>query len=185
MRVLIVGGGGREHAIAWKLRQSSRISHLYCAPGNGGIAKIAELVPIKATDLEGMVEFARTRAIDLVFVAPDDPLAMGMVDAMEAAGIRAFGPRANAAVLESSKAFAKDLMHRYQIPTAAYAVFTSQPDALAYLEQAAMPIVIKADGLALTRRVVELHGGAIWAESGGAEKGSTFRLAIPLREAAV
>lgn len=154
MRVLIVGGGGREHAIAWKLRQSSRISQLYCAPGNGGIAKIAELVPIKATDLEGMVEFARTRAIDLVFVAPDDPLAMGMVDAMEAAGIRAFGPRASAAVLESSKAFAKDLMHRYQIPTAAYAVFTSQPEALAYLEQAAMPIVIKADGLALGKGVI-------------------------------
>ena len=154
MKVLIVGSGGREHAIAWKLRQSGRISQLYCAPGNGGIAQIAELVPIKATDLEGMVEFARNRAIDLVFVAPDDPLAMGLVDAMEAAGIRAFGPRANAAVLESSKSFAKDLMRRYQIPTAGFSVFTSQPEAMAYLEQATMPIVIKADGLALGKGVI-------------------------------
>ena len=117
MRVLIVGGGGREHAIAWKLKQSPRISQLFCAPGNAGIAELAACVPIKATDLDALVCCARTEAIDLVFVAPDDPLALGLVDRREAAGIRAFGPRSNAAVLESSKAFAKDLMRRYRIPT--------------------------------------------------------------------
>ncbi len=154
MRVLIVGGGGREHAIAWKLKQSPRISKLYCAPGNAGIAGIAELVPIKATDIDGLVCFARSEQIDLVFVAPDDPLALGLVDALEQEGIRAFGPRKNAAILEASKSFSKDLMRRYRIPTADYQVFTDQTEALAYIAQTDMPIVIKADGLALGKGVV-------------------------------
>ena len=110
MKVLVVGGGGREHAICWKLAQSPKVTELYCAPGNGGIAQVAQCVPIKATDVEGMVAWAREHAMDFVMVAPDDPLALGMVDALEAAGIPAFGPRANAAILEASKAFSKELM---------------------------------------------------------------------------
>ncbi len=157
MRVLIVGGGGREHAIAWKLKQSPRISQLFCAPGNAGIAELAACVPIKATDLDALVCFARTEAIDLVFVAPDDPLALGLVDRLEAAGIRAFGPRSNAAVLESSKAFAKDLMRRYRIPTADYQVFDDVKAALAHVDGAELPLVVKADGLALGKGVVIAH----------------------------
>lgn len=154
MKVLVVGGGGREHAIVWKLKQSPRISRLYCAPGNGGTAAIATNLPLKATDLSGITEYAIREAIDLVFVAPDDPLALGLVDCLEAAGIRAYGPRKSAAIIESSKAFSKDLMRRYNIPTAAYAVFTSQEEALAYLDTQPVPIVIKADGLALGKGVI-------------------------------
>lgn len=157
MRVLIVGGGGREHAIAWKLKQSPRISQLFCAPGNAGIAELAACVPIKATDLDALVLFARSEAIDLVFVAPDDPLALGLVDRLEAAGIRAFGPRSQAAVLESSKAFAKDLMRRYRIPTADYQVFDDVKAALAHVAGAELPLVVKADGLALGKGVVIAH----------------------------
>jgi phosphoribosylamine--glycine ligase len=151
MKLLIVGGGGREHAIAWKFSQSPQVDTLYCAPGNAGIAQIATCVPIKATDLDAMVRFAVTEAIDLVFVAPDDPLALGMVDALQQAGIRAFGPSRAAARIEASKSFAKDLMRRYQIPTADYAVFDSVEPALAHLNSCDLPIVIKADGLALAR----------------------------------
>lgn len=154
MKVLIVGGGGREHAIAWKLKQSPRISKLYCAPGNGGTAALAENVPLKATDLPGLTAFALNEKIDLVFVAPDDPLALGLVDELESAGIRAFGPRKSAAVIEASKAFSKDLMRRYGIPTAEYAVFTDAAAALAYLDKASLPIVVKADGLALGKGVI-------------------------------
>ena len=157
MRVLIVGGGGREHAIAWKLKQSPRISQLFCAPGNAGIAELAACVPIKATDLDALVLFARSEAIDLVFVAPDDPLALGLVDRLETAGIRAFGPRSHAAVLESSKAFAKDLMRRYRIPTADYQVFDDVKAALAHVAGAELPLVVKADGLALGKGVVIAH----------------------------
>ena len=154
MRLLIVGGGGREHAIAWKFSQSPQVDTLYCAPGNAGIAQIATCVPIKATDLDAMVRFAVTEAIDLVFVAPDDPLALGMVDALQQAGIRAFGPSRAAARIEASKSFAKDLMRRYQIPTADYAVFDSVEPALAHLNSCDQPIVIKADGLALGKGVI-------------------------------
>lgn len=154
MKVLVVGGGGREHAIVWSLSKSPRVKTIYCAPGNGGIAALATCIDIKATDLEGMVAFALREAIDLVFVAPDDPLAMGMVDRMETAGVRVFGPRANAAVLEASKAFSKDLMRRYGIPTAAYEVFTELDKALAYVDAQPFPIWIKADGLALGKGVV-------------------------------
>ena len=153
MDVLVIGGGGREHAICWALRKSPRLGKLYCAPGNGGIADIAECVDISAVDIDSVVRFARTANIGLVMVAPDDPLALGMVDALEAAGIRAFGPRKNAATIESSKAFSKDLMRRYNIPTARYEVFDNASDAKAYIQKQGAPIVVKADGLALGKGV--------------------------------
>ena len=154
MDILVVGSGGREHAICAAIKRSPRTGKLYCAPGNGGIASIAECVPVKATDINGMVAFAKEANIDLVMVAPDDPLALGMVDAMEAAGIRTFGPHANAAIIESSKAFSKGLMTKYGIPTAAFSVFTDPDSAAAYIEEQGAPIVVKADGLALGKGVV-------------------------------
>lgn len=154
MKVLIVGGGGREHAIAWKVVQSPKVDKLYCAPGNAGIANVAECVDIGVMDFEAQVAFAKEQQIDLVIVGPDDPLAAGAVDAFEAAGLRVFGPRKNAAILEGSKAFSKDLMKKYNIPTAAYENFDSAEEALAYLETAKMPIVLKADGLALGKGVL-------------------------------
>ncbi|MCI8864946.1 MAG: phosphoribosylamine--glycine ligase [Lachnospiraceae bacterium] len=154
MKILIVGGGGREHAIAWKAAQSPKVEKIYCAPGNAGIAQVAECVDIGAMDFDRLVAFAREKEVDLTVVAPDDPLAAGAVDAFEAAGLRAFGPRKNAAVLEGSKAFSKDLMKKYGIPTAGYETFDSPEAALAYLETAALPIVLKADGLALGKGVL-------------------------------
>lgn len=150
MKVLIIGSGGREHAIAWKVAQSRRVSKIYCAPGNAGISQLAECVPIGAMEIDQLVDFAKEKEIDLTVVGMDDPLVAGVVDAFEAAGLRVFGPRKNAAVLEGSKAFAKDLMKKYQIPTAAYEVFDNAEDALNYLDtQAVFPTVLKADGLAL------------------------------------
>ena len=154
MKVLVVGGGGREHAIVRPLAKSPKIDALYCAPGNGGTAAQAQCVPIKATDVEAMVAWAKEHAMDFVVVAPDDPLALGMVDALEAAGIPAFGPRANAAVIEASKVFSKALMEKYHIPTAKYRAFTDLEEALAYIRQEGSPIVVKADGLALGKGVV-------------------------------
>ena len=154
MKVLVVGGGGREHAICWKLAQSPKVTELFCAPGNAGIAEVATCVPVKATDVEGMVAWAKENAMDFVMVAPDDPLALGMVDALEAAGIPAFGPKANAAIIEASKAFSKELMKKYNIPTAQYETFTELDKALAYIRQQGAPIVVKADGLALGKGVV-------------------------------
>ena len=154
MKVLIVGGGGREHAIAWKLAQSPKVEKLYCAPGNAGIASVAECVNIGVMDFDKLTAFAQETKIDLTVVAPDDPLAAGAVDAFEAAGLRAFGPRKNAAILEGSKAFSKDLMKKYNIPTASYETFDSAEEAIAYLETANMPIVLKADGLALGKGVL-------------------------------
>jgi len=154
MKVLIVGGGGREHAIAWKISQSPKVSKLYCAPGNGGIASLAQCVPIKAMDIEGITSFAKSEGIDLVVVAPDDPLAAGMVDALENAGIRAFGPVKAAAEIESSKVFSKNLMKKYGIPTAAYEVFDNADNALEYLRTCSYPTVVKADGLALGKGVI-------------------------------
>ena len=154
MRVLIVGGGGREHAIAWKVAKSPKVERIYCAPGNAGIAQVAECVDIGVMEFDRLVEFAKEKKVDLTVVAPDDPLAAGAVDAFEAAGLRAFGPRKNAAILEGSKAFSKDLMKKYGIPTAAYETFDSADKALAYLETADMPIVLKADGLALGKGVL-------------------------------
>ena len=147
MKVLVIGGGGREHAIVHTLKKSPKVDHIWCAPGNGGIAAEAECVAIKATDIDGMVAFAKENKPDLVMVAPDDPLALGMVDALEAAGIRAFGPRKNAAIIEGSKSFAKDLMQKYNIPTAGYAVFENSADAIEYIKKNGAPIVVKADGL--------------------------------------
>lgn len=153
MKVLVVGGGGREHAICVTLAKSPKVDKIWCAPGNGGIAQVAECVDIKATDIEKMVAFAKEVKPDLVMVAPDDPLALGMVDAMEAAGLRAFGPRKNAAVIEGSKSFAKDLMQKYNIPTAGYAVFEDSAAAISYIKEQGAPIVVKADGLALGKGV--------------------------------
>ena len=154
MKILIIGGGGREHAIAWKLSKSPRVEKIYCAPGNAGIAEIAECVNIGVMEFDRQVAFAKEHGIDLTVVTPDDPLAAGAVDAFEAAGLRAFGPRANAAILEGSKAFSKDLMKKYNIPTAAYETFTDPEEAIKYLETARMPIVLKADGLALGKGVL-------------------------------
>ena len=154
MKVLVIGGGGREHAICWKLAQSPKVKELYCAPGNAGIAEIARCVDIGVMDFEKMTEFAKKEAFDLVVVGPDDPLAAGLVDALEAAGLRTFGPRKNAAILEGSKAFSKDLMKKYGIPTAAYETFDTPEAALEYLETAPVPVVLKADGLALGKGVL-------------------------------
>lgn len=155
MKILVIGGGGREHTIVRKLKESPKVEKLYCAPGNGGIAKDAECVAISAMDLDGAVAFAKENQIDLVFVAPDDPLAAGMVDRLEAAGIPAFGPNALAAEVESSKVFSKDLMKKYNIPTAGYEVFGNPQDAVAYIEKNnRFPIVVKADGLALGKGVI-------------------------------
>ena len=155
MKILVVGGGGREHAIIMKLAESKKVDALYCAPGNGGISKYAKCYPVKATDIEGMLALAKELAVDLVFVAPDDPLVAGMVDAMQAAGFRTFGPNKAAAIIEGSKVFSKNLMQKYQIPTAKYAVFEEPSAVLAYIEKEnTYPTVIKADGLALGKGVV-------------------------------
>ncbi len=155
MKVLVVGGGGREHTIVWKLAQSPRVDKIYCAPGNGGIAELAECVPIKATDINAIADFAENEKIDLTVVAPDDPLAMGLVDLLEGRGLRAFGPRANAAIIEGSKVFAKELMKKYGIPTADYEVFDDPKRAVEYIKtKNSFPAVIKAEGLALGKGVV-------------------------------
>lgn len=154
MKVLVVGGGGREHAIVKKLSESNKISKLYAAPGNGGISKLAECVSIKATDIENICKFATEENIDFVVVTPDDPLVLGAVDALNAVGIRCFGPTANAAIIEGSKSFAKDLMGRYGIPTAKYMSFDDMEKALEYAKDQSFPLVIKADGLALGKGVI-------------------------------
>lgn len=154
MKILIVGGGGREHAIATSAIKSKRATKIYCAPGNAGIAEIAECVPIGAMEFDKLVDFAKREAIDFVIVGMDDPLVGGLVDRMEEAGIRTFGPRKNAAILEGSKAFSKDLMKKYNIPSAAYENFDSAEAALEYLEHAEFPLVLKADGLALGKGVL-------------------------------
>ena len=154
MKILIVGSGGREHAIAAAVAKSPRADKIYCAPGNAGIGQIAECVPIGAMEFDKLVAFAKEKAIDLTIVGMDDPLVGGLVDEMEAAGLRVFGPRKNAAILEGSKAFSKDLMKKYNIPTAAYENFDDPQKALEYLETAKMPVVLKADGLALGKGVL-------------------------------
>lgn len=154
MNILIVGSGGREHAIALNVSKSRHAGKIYCAPGNAGISAVAQCVPIGAMEFEKLVSFAREKEIDLVIVGMDDPLVGGLVDEMEAAGIRTFGPRKNAAILEGSKAFSKELMKKYRIPTAAYETFDEAEKALAYLETASYPIVLKADGLALGKGVL-------------------------------
>ena len=154
MKVLVVGGGGREHAICTKLKESSKVDELFCAPGNGGTAAIATNVDIKATDVDKIVEYAKEGSFDLVVVAPEDPLALGLVDKLNAVGIRAYGPSADAAVIESSKAFSKNLMKKYNIPTAKYELFDDEAKAIEYLDTQEAPIVIKCDGLALGKGVI-------------------------------
>ena len=154
MKVLIVGSGGREHAIAYACSKSPRVDKIYCAPGNAGIAQIAECVPITAMEFDKLVSFAKEKEIDLTVIGMDDPLVGGIVDVFEAEGLRVFGPRKNAAILEGSKAFSKDLMKKYNIPTAAYETFTSPEEAMKYLETSDYPIVLKADGLALGKGVL-------------------------------
>ena len=154
MKVLIVGSGGREHAIAWSVAKSPKVDKIYCAPGNAGIAEFAECVNIKAMEFDKLVAFAKENAIDLTIIGMDEPLVGGVVDAFESEGLRVFGPRKNAAIIEGSKAFSKDLMKKYKIPTAAYENFTDPDEAIKYLETAKMPIVLKADGLALGKGVL-------------------------------
>ncbi len=153
MKILLIGGGGREHTIIKKLKQNPEVETIYALPGNGGIAADATCVNIRATDIEGIVSFVRGTKVDYAVVAPDDPLVLGCVDALEAEGIPCFGPRKNAAIIEGSKVFSKELMKKYGIPTAAYEVFSDPKEALAYLETAPIPTVIKADGLALGKGV--------------------------------
>ena len=154
MKVLIVGSGGREHAIAWSVAKSPKVDKIFCAPGNAGIAEFAECVNIGAMEFDKLVAFAKENAIDLTIIGMDDPLVGGVVDAFEAEGLRVFGPRKNAAIIEGSKAFSKDLMKKYNIPTAAYENFTDPDEAIKYLETVKMPIVLKADGLALGKVVL-------------------------------
>ena len=189
MRILVIGGGGREHAIIWKLSQSKRNPELYCAPGNAGIAKLARCIPLKATDLDGIVEFSKDEGIDLVFVAPDDPLAMGLVNKLLENGITAFGPTAQAAEIEASKSFSKRLMKKYGIPTAEYEVFTEVETAKEYISKLTPPIVIKADGLALGKGVIisetldDAYGSVSMMMSGSAfgESGKTVLVEEYLR----
>ena len=154
MKILIVGGGGREHAIAVAVAESPKADKIYCAPGNAGISEVAECVPIGVGEFDKIASFAKEKEVDLVIVGPDDPLAAGLVDVLEEAGLRVFGPRKNAAILEGSKAFSKDLMKKYNIPTAAYETFDDAKKAEAYLETADYPVVLKADGLALGKGVL-------------------------------
>lgn len=154
MKILVIGSGGREHAICTALKKSPKLTQLYCAPGNAGIAQLATCVAVQATDLDGILAWVRANPMDLVVVAPDDPLALGLVDRLEADGIPAFGPRQNAAIVEASKDFSKSLMAKYGIPTARHRTFTCLDQALAYLREAGAPIVVKADGLALGKGVV-------------------------------
>ena len=154
MKVLVVGNGGREHAIIWKLKQNKSIDKIYCAAGNAGIGRDAELVPIKPMEIEKLVDFAKREAIDFTMVGMDDPLVAGIVDAFEAEGLTVFGPRKNAAIIEGSKAFSKDLMKKYGIPTAKYEVFNDYESARAYVESQSLPLVVKADGLALGKGVL-------------------------------
>lgn len=180
MRILVVGGGGREHAIVWSLNKSDKVQQVYCAPGNAGIAQLAECVPIGVNQFEELITFSKDHGVNLVVVGPDDPLADGIVDAFEAAGIAVYGPRKNAAEIEGSKIFMKNLLRKYNIPTASYETFTSYEEALAYLRQQQAPIVVKADGLAAGKGVTvaatieeaeqaltDMMVGQVFGQSGG------------------
>ena len=154
MKILVVGGGGREHTLVWKIAQSPLVEHIYCAPGNPGIAELAECVHIAAEEIEVLRDFALAEKVDLTVVGPEVPLTMGIVDIFQAAGLKIFGPNKAAAQIEGSKGFSKDLMARYGIPTAAYKSFTRHADAVAYIREQGAPIVVKADGLAAGKGVV-------------------------------
>jgi len=154
MKVLVVGSGGREHALVWKVSQSPRVAKIYASPGNAGIAQLAECVPIKAEDIAGLLMFARSKAVDLTIVGPEGPLSLGIVDEFQRAGLRVFGPAKNAAEIEANKAFSKDLMRKYQIPSAGYGTFMNRAEAEAYVRSKGAPIVVKAAGLAAGKGVV-------------------------------
>ncbi len=154
MKVLVVGGGGREHALIWKIAQSPKVTKIYAAPGNAGIAQLAECTPLKSDDIPGLLAFAKSKAIDLTLVGPEGPLSLGIVDEFTKAGLRVFGPSGKAAEIEASKQFSKDLMKKYHIPTAEYGVFTERAAAEAYVREKGAPIVVKADGLAAGKGVV-------------------------------
>ncbi len=154
MKILVVGGGGREHALVWKIAQSPLVKKIYCAPGNPGIAELAENIPIKVDELDKLLEFAYSEKIDLTVVGPEQPLSLGIVDLFEDHGLKVFGPRKNAAIIEASKAFSKDLMRKYHVPTAAYGVFDAVEPAVAFIKQTGAPIVVKADGLAAGKGVI-------------------------------
>lgn len=154
MKVLVVGGGGREHALVWKIAQSPLVTKVFCAPGNPGIGQLAENVPIRVDELDRLLDFARSEGIGLTVVGPEQPLSLGIVDLFEEQGLKIFGPRKNAAVIEASKAFSKDLMQKYGVPTAAYGVFTEVAPAEAFIDQTGVPIVVKADGLAAGKGVI-------------------------------
>lgn len=154
MKILVIGSGGREHALVWKIAQSSLVTRLFCAPGNPGTDGLAENVPLAPDDLDGLLEFAITQGIDLTVVGPELPLSLGLTDLFEEQGLRVFGARKNAAIIEASKAFSKDLMKKYDVPTAAYEVFTEVDQAIAYLDRLGIPVVIKADGLAAGKGVI-------------------------------
>ena len=154
MKVLVVGSGGREHAICWKLLQSPKVDKLYCAPGNAGIGELAELVPIGAMEFDKLVDFAKSEGIDFTVVGMDDPLVGGIVDRFESEGLKVFGPKANAAIIEGSKAFSKELMKKYNIPTAGYETFDDYDKAVEYVKNGDFPVVLKADGLALGKGVL-------------------------------
>ncbi|MBR4725948.1 MAG: ATP-grasp domain-containing protein, partial [Lachnospiraceae bacterium] len=154
MNIMVIGGGGREHAIIKKLKENKNVEKIYALPGNGGIARDAECFPVKAVDFDGIVKFTEEHKVDYCVVAPDDPLAAGLVDILQEKGIPCFGPTKAAAIIEGSKAFSKDLMKKYNIPTAQYEVFTDMNEALKYLDAASAPIVVKADGLALGKGVI-------------------------------
>ncbi|MCK4258902.1 MAG: phosphoribosylamine--glycine ligase [Halanaerobiales bacterium] len=157
MRILVIGSGGREHALVWKLAQSSKVVEIYCAPGSDGIGKMAKLVPLAVDDLDGLVNWASAEKIDLTIVGPEVPLTMGIVDRFEEAGLSIFGPSKDAACLEGSKKFSKDLMQKYGIPTAAYRIFTDPKEAKKYIEEQGVPLVVKADGLAAGKGVIVAH----------------------------
>ncbi|MDD4378246.1 MAG: phosphoribosylamine--glycine ligase, partial [Eubacteriales bacterium] len=154
MKVLVIGSGGREHVLVWKLSQSIKVNEIFCAPGNGGIRQIAECVDIKAEDIEGLCKFALDKKIDLTVVGPENPISLGITDYFEERGLRVFGPKQNAAIIESSKAFAKNLMKKYNIPTASYKVYNDPAEAKAKLGEFGFPVVIKADGLAAGKGVI-------------------------------
>ena len=154
MRVLVIGSGGREHALVWKLNQSSRVSKIYCAPGNAGIGKLAKFVAISAEDVKGLLNFALDQKIDLTLVGPESSLTLGVVDAFEKRGLRIFGPTKKAAILEGSKVFTKKFMQDYNIPTAGFAVFRKRERAIEYVERIGTPVVVKADGLAAGKGVI-------------------------------
>jgi len=157
MKILVIGGGGREHALVWKIAQSPLVEKIYCAPGNPGTADLAENVSIRVDDLEKLLEFAKTNSIELTVVGPEQPLSLGIVDLFEANGLKTFGPSKDAAFIEGSKAFSKDLMQKYNVPTAAYGVFTELAEAEAFIEKTGAPIVVKADGLAAGKGVIIAH----------------------------